>query len=143
MSEALPIPSWTQAMQEMTVLEQNETKELVTLPQGKKAVGCKWAYTIKLNPNGSLTRLKARLIAKSYSQVYRLHYVNTSSVAKMTFVWILVSLQRHTTGHFISWTLRMSLSMVFLMRNLHEATTSLCCSGGVCEGLQVESHFTV
>jgi len=43
-SEALPIPSWTQAMQEMTVLEQNETEALVTLPPGKKAVGCKWAH---------------------------------------------------------------------------------------------------
>jgi len=46
------------------VLEQNETWELVTLSSGKKAVGCKWVYNVKLNLDGSLARLKARLVAK-------------------------------------------------------------------------------
>jgi len=93
-SKALSIPCWTQAMQEeMTALEHNETWELVTLPPGKKVVGCKWVDTIKLNPDGSLARLKTRLVAKRYSQVYGLNYVDTfSPVAKMTSVQILVLL---------------------------------------------------
>ena len=43
-SEAMSLPGWSQTMQEeMTALEQNETRELVTLPSRKKVVGCKWA----------------------------------------------------------------------------------------------------
>jgi len=50
-------------------------------------------YPVKLNPDGSLARLKARLVAKWYSHVYGLDYVGTSSpVTKMTSVRILVSL---------------------------------------------------
>jgi len=43
-----------------------------------------WVYTV---PDLSLARLKVRLVAKSYSQVYELDYVDIfSPVAKMTFV---------------------------------------------------------
>ena len=67
-SEALYLSDWTQTMQKkMTILEQNETWELVTLPPGKKAVGRKQMYTVKLNSDESLARLKARLVAKGYS----------------------------------------------------------------------------
>ena len=48
---------------------------------------------VKLNLDGSLARLKACLVAKGYSQVYRMDYYNTfSSVAKPTSVRVLVSL---------------------------------------------------
>jgi len=48
-----------------------------------------------------LARLKARLVAKRYSQIYEIDYQDTfSSVAKMIFVRILVSL---ATAH--SWPL--------------------------------------
>ena len=64
-----------------------------SLPPGKKVIGCKWVYTIKLNLDRSLARLKASLVAKRYLQVYKLNYVDTfSPVTKMIFVRILVSL---------------------------------------------------
>jgi len=43
----------------MQALKQNETWELVSLPAKKKTVGCQWAYTVKLNPDETLARLKA------------------------------------------------------------------------------------
>ena len=52
---------------EMKALHHNRTWELVPLPSTKKIVGCKWVYTVKFNPNGSVERLKAHLVAKGYT----------------------------------------------------------------------------
>jgi hypothetical protein len=49
--------------EEMAALDANKTWELVLLPEGKKAIGCKWVY----NLNGSISKYKARLIAKGYA----------------------------------------------------------------------------
>nr|POE85736.1 retrovirus-related pol polyprotein from transposon tnt 1-94 [Quercus suber] len=42
----------------------HSTRDLVTLPPGKSAVGCKWIYKIKTRSNGSIERYKARLVTK-------------------------------------------------------------------------------
>lgn len=52
---------------EIDALRQNETWELVDLPKGKKAIGCKWVFKVKLKANGELERCKARLVAKGYN----------------------------------------------------------------------------
>ena len=58
-------PNWNAAMkEEMHALQKNKTWELVLLPKGKKAVGCKWVFTMKQNPKGEVDRYKARLVAK-------------------------------------------------------------------------------
>ncbi|KAG8484966.1 hypothetical protein CXB51_021384 [Gossypium anomalum] len=50
-TEAMSNPDgvkWKQAMnEEMQSLHKNRTWELVTLPKGKKAIGCKWVYAKK------------------------------------------------------------------------------------------------
>jgi len=47
---------------------------------------------VKINPNGSFARLKARLMAKDYAQTYGVDYSNTFSlVAKLTFVPLFIS----------------------------------------------------
>ena len=56
---------WKNAMkEELGALQKNKTWDLVPLPVGKRAVGCKWVFTVKQNPEGKVDRYKARLVAK-------------------------------------------------------------------------------
>ena len=67
---------WIAAMrEEMNSLEQNNTYTLTTLP-GRKAVGGRWVYTVKDNPDNSKS-YKARYVAKGYSQVKAVDYQDT------------------------------------------------------------------
>ena len=50
-------------------------------------------FTVKVNPDGSIARLKAHLVAKGYAQTYRVDYSDTfSPVAKLTSIRLFISL---------------------------------------------------
>ena len=71
---------------EMQALENSGTWELVSLPPEKKTVGCRGIYVVKFRPNDEVDQLKARLVAKCYTQIYGLDYCDTSPLAKITIV---------------------------------------------------------
>ena len=65
----------------------------MSLPIGKKTIGCKSVFAIKVNLDGSIARLKAHLVAKGHAQTYGVDYFDTfSSVVKLTFVWLFISM---------------------------------------------------
>jgi len=92
-NEAKHDPKWREAMlEELRALEKNKTWDIVKLPMGKKAVSCKWVFTVKQTPEGKVERYKARLVARGYSQTYGIDYDETfAPVAKMSTVRTLVS----------------------------------------------------
>ena len=69
----------TAAGMEYQSLIDNETWDLVELPQGRKPVGCKWVFKVKHRNDGRVERFKGRLVAKGYAQKYGIDYDETFS----------------------------------------------------------------
>ncbi|KAL4290518.1 hypothetical protein GQ457_14G002400 [Hibiscus cannabinus] len=71
---------WRKAMEdEILALETNHTWDLVSLPHGKKTIGCKWVFKAKLKVDGTIDRYKARLVAKGYTQQSGVDFLSTFS----------------------------------------------------------------
>jgi len=57
-------------LDEMSALHNNRTWELILLPFRKSVVGCWWIFAIKVSACGTIDRLKVRLVAKDYTQIF-------------------------------------------------------------------------
>lgn len=80
--------------EEMTSLQKkNKTWKLVDLPLKKKSVGCRWIYNVKYKADVTIEYHKVRLVAKGYSQTYRIDYTETfAPIAKINTIRMLLSL---------------------------------------------------
>lgn len=58
---------WKAIVDEEYKLMKNNTCELIKLPQGRKAIGCKWVFRIKRKANGEIDKYHVQLVAKGFS----------------------------------------------------------------------------
>lgn len=115
--EALKHPGWKKATnEEIEALEKNGTWVLSDLPRRKKPISCRWIFTIKHKADGSIERLKARSVAKGFTQSYDIDYqVTFAPVAKLNTVRILLSLATN-----YNWPFQLDVKNAFLSGDLAE-----------------------
>ena len=66
-TQAISDPKWFKAMQEeYQALKTNDTWDLVFLSAPVKVIGSKWVFRIKHNSDGTISRYKARFVAKGF-----------------------------------------------------------------------------
>ncbi|KAG7564293.1 Integrase catalytic core [Arabidopsis suecica] len=81
---------------EIDSMVKNEVWDIVPLPEGHKAVGCKWIFKTKLDCNGNVERYKARLVAKGFNQKEGTDYSETfSPVSRKDSLRIIMALVAH------------------------------------------------
>ena len=79
--------------EEVDALTKNHTWDLVTLPPRQSVVGCKWIYKIKTRSDGSIERYKTHLVAKDFTQEYKIDYEETfTPVARISSVRALLAI---------------------------------------------------
>ena len=92
--EALQEDCWRKAMRaEMQAIEENRTWDVSDLPKGHKAIGLKWVFKLKKDPDGKIVKHKARLVAKGYAQVQGVDFDEVFvPVARIETVRVLLAL---------------------------------------------------
>ena len=110
--------SWYNAMkEEMNSMTSNRVWDLVELPDGIKAIGCKWVFKTKKDSLGNIERHKARLVAKGFNQREGIDYTETfSPVSKKDSLQIIMAL----VAHFDFDLHQMDVKTTFLNGNLKE-----------------------
>jgi hypothetical protein len=67
--EAMKEDCWRHAMQvEMQAIQENKTWVASDLPSNQKAIGLKWVFKVKKDPEPKIVKYKAWLVAKGYAQ---------------------------------------------------------------------------
>ena len=117
-AEAVQDDRWVSAMdEEIHSIEKNHTWELTSLPQGKKTIGVKWVYKTKLQPDGQVDRLKARLVVKGYKQKPGIDYYEVfAPVARLDTIRLVIALAAQK-----KWQIhQMDVKSAFLNGSLEE-----------------------
>ncbi|CAI5482024.1 unnamed protein product [Closterium sp. Yama58-4] len=73
--ESSDAEEWKKAMEsELKSIEENDTFELVELPEGRTAITSKWLFKIKSDADGKIERYKSRMVAKGYQKKENVDY---------------------------------------------------------------------
>ena len=102
---------------ELKSMDQSKVWELVELPEGYKAVGCKQVFKTKRDSKGNIERHKGRLVAKGFIKKGGIDYKETlSPVSKKNSLRIIMAL----VDHFDLELHQMDVKTVFLNESLEE-----------------------
>ena len=84
---------WEQAVAtEVQNLLSHKVFEWVAKPVDKRLIDSNWAWKIKTNDQGQISKFKARLVARGFRQVYGIDYVDTMApVGKLTSFRMLLA----------------------------------------------------
>lgn len=111
-------PKWCEPMDaEFQALQKQQTWPLVPTPPHVNLVGCKWAFKLKLNSDGSISRYKARLVAKRFHQQAGVDFHKTfSPMIKLATMRLVLAIAVNC-----NWPLRqLDVSNAFLHGYLKE-----------------------
>ena len=73
-------------------LIENQTWELMDLPEDRKPIGCKWVFRVKYDGIGEVKSFKGRLVAQGFSQKYGIDYDEVfSPVARFSSIRTLLA----------------------------------------------------
>ena len=101
----------------MNSMKSNDVWDFVELPNGAKAIGCKWVFKTKKDSLGNIERYKARLVAKGFNRKEGIDYTETfSPVSKKYSLHIIMEL----VAHFDLELHQMDVKMTFLNGDLEE-----------------------
>ena len=117
-AEDLKSPYWRKAMsEEMDSQLKERTWDLSDAAEAANVVGCRWIFTVKRRPDGSIERYKARLVAKGFTQRPGIDFHDTfSPVVKPATIRIVLS-----TATNKDWPLRqLDVNTAFLQGHLEE-----------------------
>ncbi|KAJ8899814.1 hypothetical protein K2173_019515 [Erythroxylum novogranatense] len=104
--------------EEITMINKNQTWTLTDKPPDKRAIGLKWVFKTKLNPDRLVNKLKARLVVKGYAQVEGVDFGETfAPVARIETIRLLLALVAEKGWTQIS-SLKQQFGKVFEMTDL-------------------------
>ena len=80
-------------LEEMKVIEENETWQLIDPPLGCRSISLKWVYKVKWDEHDAVVKHKARLVARGFVQREGIDFEEFfAPVARMESVRLLLAL---------------------------------------------------
>ena len=91
---------WKEAMDaEIGQLKEMGTWQVTELPEGRKAIGCRWVFMKKRDENGTIIKFKARLVAQGFSQKPGTDYSDNGTFAPVMRFETLRTMLAHSAIH--------------------------------------------
>ena len=117
-AEAMAHPGWNESVSdEIGTIHMLDTWDLVPASEDMHILSSRWLFTIKFWPDGTVRKLKSRLVVKGYEQEEGLDYLETFSPVVRTTTILLVLNIAVSEG----WSLRqLDVTNAFLHGELDE-----------------------